>query len=309
MISVVIPSYNSEATITACLRSIFSQDIEEEFEVIVVDSSTDKTPGLICDNFPSAQLTHLDHRVDAGTARQIGLKQAGGRLISFIDSDCIIRPDYLRRMSENHSSGNYPACGGPVINGNPDSSVSWAGYIIEFNEFFPDGTEHKTVGHVPTCNICYKREVFDLHGGFPANEVLMHEDLLFNWRVCGHENKILFDPFIPVAHHHRTTLRSYLRHQYKIGIGTVQVLRKTDLRGSSLVKHPLLATFLLPALPLIKFSRTTARVLGWDCTILLKRPLIIPLLLTGLLWWLTGFATELYNREAIDAMNTEKIRT
>jgi GT2 family glycosyltransferase len=303
MISVIIPSYNSEATIIACLQSIFNQDVDEPFEVIVVDSSYDQTPQLIRNSFPRVKLTHMDHRVDSGTARDIGVRNAQGKLIAFIDSDCTVGPDYLRRVVKNHSLNKYVAVGGPVINGNPQSLISWASYMIEFSEFLPKGKEKMAVSHLPTCNLCYKREIFDVYGGFPGNVVLMQCDLLFNWRICKDEKKILFDPAIPVAHNHRTTLKSYLRHQYAIGIGTVQVLRRTRLQGSTLVKHPILVTFLLPMLPLIKFTRTTARCLRWDYSSLLKRPLVFPLLFLGLLWWLTGFAKEVYNKEAVTAVN------
>jgi glycosyltransferase involved in cell wall biosynthesis len=305
MISVIIPSYNSEATIMDCLQSIFNQDIAEPFEVIVVDSSCDQTPRLIRNSFPRVKLVHMDHRVDSGTARDIGVRNAQGKLIAFIDSDCTVRPDYLRRVAKNHSSGKYVAVGGPVINGNPQSLISWASYMIEFSEFLPKGSERKAVSHLPTCNLCYKREIFDIYGGFPGNVVMMQCDLLFNWRICKNEKKILFDPAIPVAHHHRTTLISYLRHQYAIGTGTVQVLRRTRLQGSTLVKYPVMVTFMLPVLPLIKFTRTAARCIRWDYSSFLKRPLVVPLLLLGLLWWLAGFAREVYNKQSTARVNAE----
>lgn len=303
IISVVVPSYNSETTITACLQSILNQDVSEPFEVIVVDSSCDQTPQLIRNNFPAVKVIHIDHRVDSGTARDMGVRNAQGKLVAFIDSDCTVSPDYLRRVAENHSLNKYVAVGGPVINGNPQSLISWASYMIEFSEFLPKGMEKTAVSHLPTCNLCYRREIFDVYGGFPRNAVLMQCDLLFNWKICQTERKILFDPAIPVAHHHRTTLKSYLRHQYAIGIGTVQVLRRTRLRGSTLVKYPILVTLMLPVLPLIKFTRTTARCLRWDYPSFLKRPMVFPLLSLGLLWWLVGFAKEVYNKEAVTDVN------
>ncbi len=295
MISVIIPSYNSETTIVPCLRAILNQDIEEPYEVIVVDSSVDQTPMLIKEHFPTVNLIHIDHRVDAGTARDTGVQNSHGDLISFVDSDCTVQPDYLQRVLENLSSEKYAAVGGPVINnGNPKSLISWAGYMIEFNQFLPEGKGKVEVNHIPTCNICYRREVFDRYGRFPSKEVLQQEDLLFNWRIQSQGEKILLDHAIPVPHHHRTKLKSYLHHQYEIGIGTVQVLRKTNLQGSTLVKYPILVTFLLPLLPLVKFGRTSFRFLRWDLSILWKRPFIFPLLWLGLLFWIVGFARGVY---------------
>ena len=192
MISVIVPSYNSEATIVPCLQSILNQDIKEPYEVIVVDSSSDQTQELIKKYFPTVKLIHIDHRIDAGTARDTGVRNSQGELIAFIDSDCTIEPDYLQRVLENHSSNNYAAVGGPVKNANPQSLISWASYVIEFSEFLPKGEKKVEVSNIPTCNICYKREVFDRYGRFPGKEVLQQEDLLFNWRIHSQGGKILF---------------------------------------------------------------------------------------------------------------------
>lgn len=45
--SVITPSYNSEETIVACSESILAQDINEPYEVIVVDSSSDAMPRFL----------------------------------------------------------------------------------------------------------------------------------------------------------------------------------------------------------------------------------------------------------------------
>jgi O-antigen biosynthesis protein len=294
MISVIIPSYNSETTIAQTLQSILNQDVQEPYEVIVVDSSTDKTAEIIKENFKTVKLIHLDHRIDSGTARDIGFKNSLGEIIAFIDSDCTIEPFHLRRVLFDHQSHDYAAVGGPVRNGNPESIIGWAGYVLEFSEFIPNIGEKIEVKHIPSCNISYKREVLINHGGFPSNEVLMQVDLLFNWRVSKAGGKILYDSELVTFHCHRTTLKSYLHHQYIIGIGTVNVLRRTDLQGSQLVAHPKLILFLLPMLPVVKFVRNTARFFKWDPTILLRRPLVFPLLLLGLTYWIVGFTREVY---------------
>jgi len=52
MLSVIIPSYNSENTIEKCLNSLKSQSFSGEYEIIIVDSSADRTPHIVGNRYP-----------------------------------------------------------------------------------------------------------------------------------------------------------------------------------------------------------------------------------------------------------------
>ncbi len=267
------------------------QNLVESYEVIVVDSSKDRTPYLVRKQFPMVKLIHLERRTDPGTARNIGIAEAQGEILAFIDSDCVARHDWLQRMIWAHDS-QYRVVGGGIENGNSESLISWVGYVIEFREFLPIGFP-RMVEHIPTCNISYKREVFTDYGGFQG-ECYPQEDLLYNWEIRQKGERILFDPAICVAHHHRTKLRDYLKHQVNIGRATSWVLRRTDLPGSSVAAQPWLAMLVLPLLPLVKFIRTVTTFLRLQPEAILHRPLLLPLLLLGLLFWGIGFARGVY---------------
>ncbi|HWP47975.1 MAG TPA: glycosyltransferase [Candidatus Limnocylindrales bacterium] len=288
-ISVVIPSYNSEQTIRSCLEAILKQKPRGAFEVLVVDSSTDSTPDIIRREFPTVKLIHLDEKADPGTARNLGVKEAQGRLIAFVDSDCIAASDWLLKMEEAHT-GDIVAVGGSIDNGNPHSLISRAGYLCEFRDFLP-GIPKQLVQHIATGNSSYQKSVLVEKGGFFGE---FQEDLLFNWRLSQEGKKILFDPTIQVHHFHRTHLKDYLKHQYKIGRTTVQVLKKTDLQGSFIVRHPVLAAGILPVLPFVKFIRTIYTFIKFRSIHSLGPPLVIPLFCLGLFSWALGFASGVY---------------
>jgi GT2 family glycosyltransferase len=285
--SVVIPSYNSERTIVSCLSSVMDQELAESYEVIVVDSSNDRTPYLVGKQFPTVKLIQLERCTDPGTARNIGIAEAQGEILAFIDSDCVAGCDWLQRMIQAHDS-QYSVVGGAIENGNPETLISWAGYVSEFREFLPIGPP-RMVEHIPTCNISYKRAVFTDYGDFQG-EFYPQEDLLYNWEIRQKGERILFDPAIRVAHHHRTKLRDYLNHQVNIGQVTPWVLKRTDLPGSSVAAQPWLATLVLPLLPIVKFIRTVCTLLRLQPETILHRPLLLPPLLLGLIFWGIGFA-------------------
>src|SRR5215472_13909393 len=79
VVSIIVPCYNSDQTIRRCLAALISQEAPPPFELIVVDSSTDRTPQIVEQEFPSAKLIHLGTRAYAGAARNIGVRSSRGR--------------------------------------------------------------------------------------------------------------------------------------------------------------------------------------------------------------------------------------
>lgn len=297
MISIVIPSYNSEATIGKCLDSLLRQTYRGSRDITVVDSSRDRTPEIVAEKYPDVALVHLGEKTDPGTARNIGIGKTRGEVIAFLDSDCVAAADWLERILAAHELP-YNVVGGAVRNGNePDDPVAWAGYFAEFREFIPERGRRET-GHIPTCNISYKRKIFEEHGLFQGR-YYPQEDLVYNHALSTRGEKILFDPAIQVHHHHRTGWKDFLAHQRRIGKVTARVLKEIDLEGSFLPRHPLLAGGLLPFLPAVKFLRTLAVFLRHQPGTVLRHPGAALLFGVGLANWGLGFAEGVYGKREV----------
>ncbi|MBI5788102.1 MAG: glycosyltransferase [Candidatus Schekmanbacteria bacterium] len=292
-LSIIIPSYNSAGTIADCLSSLLNQKTERQLEIIVVDSSQDQTPRIVRDKFPQVRLIHLGQKTDQGSARNIGTKTASGDILFFIDSDCIAPPDWIEQMLAGHSQG-YSAVGGPIVNANPESLISYAGYLLEFNDLLPPKSGME-VNHLPSGNVSYRREILEKGGGFPAASGYYLEDLLFNNRLSQTGVKMWYDPKIPMAHVHRSTWRDFIRHQIVYGKSNVHLLRHTRMQGAFIARHPYLCLPLLPLLPIVKFCRVAWRFFSWSPKEFFKHPLIFAILALGLLFWFYGFVRELFN--------------
>jgi glycosyltransferase involved in cell wall biosynthesis len=296
MITVIIPSYNSENTIEDCLVALENQSFNENYEIILVDSSTDNTPRIVENGFPEVKLIHLPQKTDPGTARNLGLKESGGEIILFIDSDCIASTDWIERMVSLHRHTDYMAIGGGVLNGNdPTSDIAWAGYMAEFREFIPE-QPRREVTHIPTCNISYKRQIFREIGGFNP-DYYPQEDLEFNYRLIGRNGKILFSPDVQVRHNHRTTLDAYLKHQKRVGLITSRMLKILPLEGSSIVRNKLMAIVFIPFLPVVKWLRTVQIFWKLKKAILIRHPLALLVFAVGLIPWTTGFFKGIFIKE------------
>ena len=287
MISIVIPSYNSEGTIALCLEALHHQSYDGPREIILVDSSRDRTPEIITAHFPGIRYVHLARKTDPGTARNMGISLSRGGVIAFIDADCAAAPDWLARIETAHCSG-YDVVGGAVINGNDaDDRIAAAGYIAEFREFLPT-QPRREVDHIPTCNISYKRSVFERYGLF-SGRYYPQEDLVFNHRLRVGDERILFDPAIRVRHHHRSRLTDFLLHQRRIGGITARVLRVIDLPGAAMVRGPYWGVFCWPLLPLVKFTRTVAVFMRYSPALIWRDPSVLLFFGLGLAYWAWGF--------------------
>ncbi len=297
MVSIIIPSYNSEKTIQKCLSSLKNQTYNGSLEIILVDSSLDNTANIVRNQFPSVRFIHLIQKTDPGTARNRGILEAKGELLLFLDSDCYVKRDWIEKMVKGHQE--YPelsAVGGAVVvDPHTKNPVAFAGYMAEFREFLPQLKKRYT-WHIPTLNVSYKRQVFFDYGYFDPN-YYPQEDLVFNYRLSQKCRKILFDPAIVVTHQFREKPRDFLEHQRRIGDITAQVLKILPLPGYQIVRHPLLFFMIWPFLPIIKFARTISVFWRYQRSELKKNIRSILLLKLGLLFWISGFIRGVFTQK------------
>ncbi|OIQ49142.1 Hyaluronan synthase [Pseudodesulfovibrio hydrargyri] len=86
MVSVVIPTYNRAGLIGKALESVLRQSYGK-YEIIVVDDgSVDDTKAVVTGNYPQARYIYKDNG-GAASARNIGISEARGELVAFLDAD------------------------------------------------------------------------------------------------------------------------------------------------------------------------------------------------------------------------------
>ena len=95
MISIIVPVYNVELYIHQCIDSILNQTYKD-IEVLLVDDGSPDRCGEICDQYASidsrVRVFHTENR-GLSSARNLGLREAKGDYIGFVDSDDWIEPD------------------------------------------------------------------------------------------------------------------------------------------------------------------------------------------------------------------------
>ncbi|MCZ6820856.1 MAG: glycosyltransferase [Calditrichaeota bacterium] len=280
-LSIVIPAYNSKAWLPQCLDSIKEQVNRPEVEVIIVDSSEEDVTPFINERYPFVRTFHLPERAFPGTARTFGISKAKGEVIAFIDTDCEANDAWIANIINSQRNGRN-VVGGPVANGTPDSLIGTSEYLLEFSEMAPAMPEGD-VRFIPTCNISFKKSVFDQIG--KIEDTIKGSDALFCRRIHLLGEPIYFNHGIVVRHHNRRSFRKVLQNQYDIGVGAAQVRVKEDQVGSILVKLP----FLIPLIPFARTLLICRRFLKHDFGLFLQFVALYPLIFVGLVAYTAGF--------------------
>lgn len=99
LISVIVPVYNVEKYLQRCVESIILQTYKT-IEILLVDDGSNDRSGQICDDLALLdKRIHVFHKENGGvsSARNLGIEQASGEYICFVDSDDWLDTDYFEK--------------------------------------------------------------------------------------------------------------------------------------------------------------------------------------------------------------------
>ena len=89
LVSIIVPVYNIDKYIDRCVQSIINQTYKE-LEIILIDDGSSDNSGTLCDIWKKKdKRIKVIHKTNGGAAdaRNMGIKQSKGELLSFIDGD------------------------------------------------------------------------------------------------------------------------------------------------------------------------------------------------------------------------------
>jgi glycosyltransferase involved in cell wall biosynthesis len=164
LVSVIIPTYNSEKTIPLCIQSVLNQTYKN-IEIIVVDNlSSDKTIELI---------THFNVKcieIDASRskARNIGIWHSKGFFVLCIDSDMELKETVVEECVNTFQNSNK--VGGIII---PERSVGnnyWV-HVRDFERSFYKDTEIESARF-------FQRDITKQVGGYEEDIIFYEESTL-----------------------------------------------------------------------------------------------------------------------------------
>ncbi len=108
LVSIVVPVYNMERYIKACVDSILNQ-VYRDFEVLIVnDGSTDASVELLGEAIRDDKRFTVLSKNNGGvsSARNMGIDRANGKYIVFVDADDMIHPTFLANLVNDMEEGS-----------------------------------------------------------------------------------------------------------------------------------------------------------------------------------------------------------
>lgn len=101
-ISIIVPVYNSKQYLKRCINSLICQNYGNVEIIVIDDGSTDNSLTILKDLAKQDSRIKVFHQINMGQglARNVGLENATGDYVAFVDSDDFVHPDiYVRLLS------------------------------------------------------------------------------------------------------------------------------------------------------------------------------------------------------------------
>jgi glycosyltransferase involved in cell wall biosynthesis len=219
LVSVVVPVFNGEATIAACIDSLMGSDYPAgRFEVVVVDNrSTDRTAAILAGYGERIVLTREATRGPAA-ARNRGVRAASGEIVAFTDADCTVDPDWLIRLTGPLNDPSVGIVGGRILSRRPCNAVELFGETIHDHS--------KAIGvfkppYVISMNWASRRSVL-VDAGLFDEAFLRCEDVDLSQRILRLGYRIVYAPAAVVYHRNEDSLAGLFREGFQHGVWSVR---------------------------------------------------------------------------------------
>lgn len=192
MISVIVPIYKVEKYLHRCVDSILNQTYKDLEVILVDDGSPDNCP-QVCDEYVlKDSRVRVIHQQNAGqaAARNVGLRNAKGDFIAFVDADDWLEKDMYQKMYGALVNGSADiACSGCYIDEN-GTFTKLSINMEEFNSpetFLQGAITGQNHALIALWSKLYRRQVFD---GLSFVEGITSDDCVIAIDICAKYPKL-----------------------------------------------------------------------------------------------------------------------
>jgi len=228
-ISVVIPTCGRSKQLRQCLKALHEQSYPlKHIELIIVDDRTDNETEQVIRGFKAhfPQISYIaQYRKGPAIARNKGVNFSAGRIIAFIDDDCVAERDWIKKMLRAHDEHPEKAAVGG------DTLVDSRKAHVLASQFLSTGSIETNIAGAeetiffPTCNVSLKRAIFNDYKFNESFPLPGGEDLEFFWRLFKSGHRFVWDKNIKVTHCRSESLFSFIKQAYAYGRGNLLVKR------------------------------------------------------------------------------------
>ncbi len=221
-VSIVVPLFNKAAFLAAALDSIVAASrAYGNAELIVIDhGSTDGSRELLGSRYAGdARIADVRGGTIAAV-RNRGARTATGTVLSFIDADCVVPPDYFARLAEVLAATGATATGAEVV---PPPSPTWVEDVWYRLHQRPTDGEQEWIG---SANLAVVRDAFEAVGGFDER-LVTGEDTALCQRLRDRGYRIYESKRLTAVHlDNAKTVGDFYRKEMWRGLGMFGTVRR-----------------------------------------------------------------------------------
>ena len=214
LVSIVIACPKGSWMLDECLAAIRAQSYEN-WECLVLPDEVEESKSKVEQRNVRFIATG---KVRPAEKRNIGIREAKGEIVAFIDDDAYPDAHWLEYAVKYFGEKDIGAVGGPGVTPPGDTCLATLGGRVYDNWLvsgnyryrYHAGGVRMDVDDYPSCNLFVRKDILDKIGGYrtdfwPGEDTLLCKDIIDNWK------RIIYDPWVVVYHHRRPLFLPHLR--------------------------------------------------------------------------------------------------
>ena len=229
--SLISPTFGRPEEVTEFLESLLLQDYPD-FEVILGDGTPGDTLRPVLERFHKNERYPLtiiyEEYLPVSDARNRAAEVAHGEYIIFLDSDCLIPSDYLKKIEAHLQRKPLDAFGGPDAAHKDFTALQKAISFSMTSLLTTGGIRGKkrsvSTYHPRGFNMGMRKEVFEAVNGY--SEFRCGEDIELSIRIIKAGYKVALIPQAYVYHKRRTTLKQFFKQVFRFGAARINIWKR-----------------------------------------------------------------------------------
>ncbi|MDY2591070.1 MAG: glycosyltransferase [Agathobacter sp.] len=224
MISVIIPTLNAQKYIEKLIDKLKAQKLEQELEIIVIDSASDDKTVQIARDAGARVLEINRAEFDHGGTRNLGWRSAKGEIICFMTQDALPVDDlYLTNLIQGFEDNDVVMISGRQV---PKSDANYVERLTRaFN--YPAISIVRSQKDIESMGIkayffsdvcaAYRRSFLEETGGFDS-PIISNEDMLLAAKALQAGYRVRYEAKAEVYHSHNFSLRYQYCRNFDVAV-------------------------------------------------------------------------------------------
>jgi glycosyltransferase involved in cell wall biosynthesis len=224
-VSVIVPAYNAEVTINACVRSLLELRYpQEKLELMVVENGSRDGTARALEGYGQRIVLLHERKRGAAAARNAGLARARGEVVAFTDADCTVHREWLRHLVVPLQDPGVGIAGGSILAGPSANEIERFGEEIHDHR---RAIEDLRPPYAITMSWASRSEVLRELGGFDER-FRRCQDVDLSYRAVQAGHRLAFVPDAVIYHRNEDSLAGLFREGFVHGFNGVHARKRHE---------------------------------------------------------------------------------